>query len=116
MWPSWKFVELTPIILQQVESEARKLRPLIEVSNLVSEKKEGLLLGMDDTRFSSLRKLLRITVYVLRFIKLKIWNRLDTERRKPIQQDQLLLTIFDELKEGEPITAKEIKLSGLLWL
>ena len=65
VWTSWNFVELTPIILQQVESEARKLRPLIEVSNLVSEKKERLLLGMDDITYSSLRKLLHITVYIL---------------------------------------------------
>ena len=72
MWPSWKFVELTPIILQQVESEARKLRPLIEVSNLVSKKKEGLLLGMDDTRYSSVRKFLHITVYVYNLLSLKL--------------------------------------------
>ena len=47
-----------------MESEAIKSVLVIEMSNVVTEKKEWLLLGIDATRYSSLRKLLLVTVLV----------------------------------------------------
>ena len=53
---------------------------------------------------------------MLRFIKKKVWNPLEVEKRKLFQRYKLFMTIFDNLKDASPITSQEIKLLSLLWV
>ena len=61
---------------------------------------------------SSLRKLLCISVLVMRFIKTKVWNRIEGNHCK----DCLLVTIFQDLSDKGPVSTREIQLLGLLWI
>ena len=53
-----------------------------------------------------------ISVYVLRYLKRKVWNKLDEEKRK---QHKLLATIFESLSDAY-ISMIEIKLISWLWV
>ena len=44
--------------------------------------KEFSICGIDEKRYSSLRKLLRVTVHCLQFIKQLIWIKLSNEFKK----------------------------------
>ena len=71
---------------------------------------------MDKPHYSSLWKLLRVSVYILRFIKIKVWNKLREETRRKHQRFHLLSTVFRELVDADHITFREIKLVSLLWI
>jgi len=66
---------------------------------------ETLLFGMKKLT-SSLRKLLRISVFVMRFMKTKVWNRIGGRHFN----DSLLITVFQNLSDKGSITAMEIQL------
>ena len=52
-------------------------------------------------------------MYILRFIKRKIWNKIN--REKFLKQYKLLRTVLDNVKDSGFISAQEVKLSSLLW-
>ena len=72
---------------------------------------ETLLFGMKKLT-SSLRKLLRISVFVMRFVKTMVWNTIGGSH----VNDSLLITVFQNLSDKGSITAREIQLVGLLWI
>jgi len=51
------------------------------------------LFGVNEKWCSSLRKLLRVSVYVLRFNKLRVWNRVSSEKQRNLK-DKLLLSFI----------------------
>ena len=61
---------------------------------------------------SSLRKLLCISVLVIRFIKTKVWNRIEGNHFK----DCLLVTIFQDLSDKGQVSNRDIQLLGLSWI
>lgn len=71
---SMEFSDAAPEVLQQIEDEARKSKSLIEVSNMAVDNKECLVFGINQSKYSSLRKLLCIAIFVLRLIKNNKWN------------------------------------------
>ena len=97
LWPVGSYSDMAPDILQQTDNEVRKLKPSCELSNIAVEEKASLIFGIDPLRYSSLRKLLRITVFVLRFIKIKVWNRINLDGTKLIHQHPLLVTVLNSL-------------------
>ena len=114
MWPSWKLPELTSENLNRLQLEDKESQIIINVS---TDKRNGLkddleifLFGMKKLT-SSLRKLLRISVFVMRFIKVKVWNNIERNIK-----DCLLVTVFQCLSDAEPVSTKEIQLLGLLWI
>ena len=113
-WPVWSFSDVTPEVLTQVKSEA-KGPSLIEVSNVaVVDQNEAISpCDINEKCFSSLRKLLRVTVFVMRFIKRMVWDRIKEEKHC---KWKLLTTVFDILRDREPITCQEIKTVSLLWV
>ena len=120
-WPVWNFSDITPKVQNQLQSEEKGFKSVIEtttvigISNKQDQIKTASLFGIDEKRFSSLRQLLRVSVYVLKFIKKKVWNLINVKKRKHFQH-KLLSTIFEELTETIPIVSREIKLSSLLWV
>ena len=112
-WPVTSPSDIIPEVLQQANSEIRKSS--VEVSHVTVEEGKWLPFGIDPSRYSSLEKLLRVSTFVFRFIKTKIWNRIGPSQRKLIQ-NKLLTTILTSGGERGPVTASEIKLICLLWI
>ena len=78
--------------------------------------KDVFLFGMDKPCYSSLRRLLRVSVYVFRSIKMKVWNKLQEENRRKHQSFHLLITVFRVLVDTGPIIWREIKSASLMWI
>ena len=45
----------------------------------LTEKQIVSLFGVDEKRYSSLQKLIRVSIYVMRYIKNRVWNRISAE-------------------------------------
>ena len=77
-----------------------------------NDQNEGLsVCGIDEKQYSSLRKLLRITVYCLKFVKQLIWVLLSIELKKAKEERHKLLTkVLNSISEGVAIHAGDIKL------
>ena len=69
----------------------------------------------DADKYSSLRKLLRITVYCLKFIIQRIWNTL-SHLTKAIIGDKykLIGTVMNSLTDGYSVYAGDIKMAAFL--
>ena len=108
MWPSWKLPELTSENLNPLQLEDKESQIIINVStdkrNGSKDDLEIFLFGMKKLT-SSLRKVLRISVFVMRFIKVKVWNNIERNIK-----DCLLVTVFQCLSDAEPVSTKEIQL------
>ena len=74
------------------------------------------LFGVNENQYSSLQKLLRVSVYVLRFVKQRVWNQINVDKQQQFYEHKLFIAIFDNLKQSNPITFQEIKLLSLLWI
>ena len=82
LWPVWNSSEITPENLEHLEAEFNRSKSFTEGVHVAVDKlneKEVLLFGIQKPLCSSLRRLLRISVYVLRLLKKKVWNKLDEE-------------------------------------
>ena len=119
VWPTWNTVDITPEVLEQVHGEIRGPKTPIEMTTMVGVDKsqqDTASLFTLEKKCSSLRKLLRVSVYVLKFIKIKVWNQMSTDLQLKFQKHKLLTTILDNLKVHSSITSQEIKLASLLWI
>ena len=72
LWPEWCLPEITPEIIKETQSDASTV--FYEVAALAGQTcndqdKQYLVCGIDEKRYSMLRKLLRVTVHCLKFIK-----------------------------------------------
>ena len=112
-WPVWNLSEITSDDFKHLESETKKSKFSGEVAHVVGTERM-LLFGMERLPCSSLRGLLRISVHVLRFLKMKIWNKLD-ETKRNLFQHKLLKDVFESLSDSH-ITMQEIKLLAILWV
>ena len=108
---SLKFSDITPKVQNQLQRETRGFKSGIEtaiivigISNKQDQTEAASLFGVDEKLYSSLRQLLCVSVYVLKFIKKKVKNLINVEKLK-LFQHKLLSTIFEELKETIPIVS-----------
>jgi len=85
-WPEWCIPQLTPEILQDMEIVAS--RALYEITSVTSHDvaSVGTNCGVDEENYSSLRKLLRVTVYFLKFIRGRIWLTLSQAVKEVIEE------------------------------
>ena len=68
MWPTWSTPEVNHDVLKDLRSE-QKSKIMYEVGLLSNTTDFKTPLEIDETRFSSLTKLLRVTALALRFIQ-----------------------------------------------
>ena len=54
--------------------------------------------------------------FVLRFVKQSVWNQINVDKQQQFYQHKLLIAIFENLKQSNPITFQEVKLLSLLWI
>ena len=75
-WPSWNLPDVTSEELEQMLSQAKSGSDVIfESSNIVQENEEHQILSVciiDEKKYSSLRRLLRVTALCLKFIKIRV--------------------------------------------
>ena len=80
-WPTWNVPDISPAKLKEFLNEPKKVESqvLYESSNVVSSEGQIHLtfspLGIDETKFSSLWRLLRVTVICLKLIKKRVVNK-----------------------------------------
>ena len=72
--------------------------------------------GIDETKYSSLCKLLRITVLCLKFVKKRVFNRCSQSlQEKVLQKCTILKRVITEIKE-QSLYFSKIRAATLLWL
>ena len=80
-WPSWNMPDITPDKLDNLLEIGKKGSQVIyEVTNVVNDGSQvhndyPSPLTIDEFKYSSLRKLLRITVYCIKFIYIMVLNK-----------------------------------------
>ena len=85
-------------MLDQMPVEVQGSQVMVEVTQV---KNDTFLFGINDLT-SSLQKQLRVSVFVLRYIKLKLWIRIPEERIGNYFKNHLLKAIFHGLqKKGQ---------------
>ena len=97
-WPTWDIPVITKEILEKIESETKGPKTFYEISNLtgvnitegeVENKDKSAFLatpfGMDEKKYSSLLRLLRITAWLLRFLQKARKQKAQTGELKAIE-------------------------------
>ncbi|XP_074624430.1 uncharacterized protein LOC141882385 [Acropora palmata] len=97
-WPTWDIPITTKEILEKIESETKGPKTLYEISNVTGENTtEGKVenkdkstplatpFGMDEKKYSSLLRLLRITAWLLRFLQKARKQKVQTGELKAIE-------------------------------
>ena len=97
-WSTWDIPVITKEILEKIESETKGPKTFYEISNLTGENTtEGKVenkdkstslatpFGMDEKKYSSLLRLLRITAWLLRFLQKARKQKVQTRKLKAIE-------------------------------
>ena len=58
------------------------------------------LFGVNENQYSYLQKLLRVSVYVLRLAKQRVWDQINVDEQQQFHKHKLLIAIFDNLKQS----------------
>ena len=115
-WPEW----CEPQSIKEVKITTPKV--FYEMTSVTSHKVDGKaeiysLCDVDDKRYSSLRKLLRITIYCLKFIKQMVWLTLSHLTKTTIaEKHKLIAHVLNSLADNFSICAGNIKVVTLLWV
>ena len=120
-WPNWNLPDISSAEIEQLLDQARQVpRVLYNTTNLVKDDlteqdKAISIFLIDESKYSSLRRLLRVTAYCLKFIKRKIWNRCPTEVLNRIVQKYPNLNVFDTVRDNS-VSFDDIKAAKLCWV
>ena len=87
---------------------------LYETTNLVKDNPMSAFF-IDESKYSSLRKLLRVTAYSLKFIKETVWNKCSTELQSKIVKSCPILNIFIMIRNNS-ICFNDIRAAKLWWV
>ncbi|MCP4490541.1 MAG: DDE-type integrase/transposase/recombinase [Gammaproteobacteria bacterium] len=113
-WPKWNLPEVTPDLLQAIKQEVKKVAFHQTQAMLASEKDENGQPALPVHRFSKLNKLVKTTCIVLRFLKMRIWDKLNsTSQQKYAPKVGDLFT--SPLGKGH-FTAQDYKLAKAMLL
>ena len=86
-----------------------------ETANVVQESDQESACVIDKTKYSSLRKLLRVRVFVLKFIKKKVWSRCTNVLKEMICTKHKIYRLIDKLKDNN-VYSQDIKAVRLFWV
>ena len=121
-WPTWNFPNITPDRLEYYLSQAKVVGSpvMYEATNLLKDAvvEQGCVSSfeIDETKYSSLCKLLRITVLCLKFVKKRVFNRCSQSlQERVLQKCTILKRVIAEIKE-QSLYFSEIRAATLLWL
>ena len=72
---------------------------------------------IDQQKYSLLRKLLRITVYCLKFIKQRVWMTLSPVQKERFCKNHVLVhKVFSHWSTNSFVCSEDIKLATTLWI
>ena len=113
-WPSWNLPEISSDDLDQLFHQVRSEGDVfLEAANLVQENSDqGSVCTIDETKYSSLRRLLRVTVLCLRFIKKRVWDKCSDELKRRMYSKHTILKIIDNLTDCG-VYSQDIRAVGL---
>ena len=119
-WPSWNLPDISSAEIEQLLDQAKQgPRFLYETTNLVKDdlvkQDTKAVFSIDESKYSSLRKLLRVTAFCLKFIKRKIWIRCPTELHNRLVKRCPIFNIFNVVKD-DSICFDDIKAARLCWV
>ena len=96
---------------------SRSLYEMTSVTYSHDVDKVSSVCGIDENKYSSLRRLLRVTVNCLKFIKRRAWLALIQSRRESIEgRCKLLSFVLNSLSDGSSVCAGDLQVSALLWV
>ena len=116
-WPDWH----VPSDVSK-EKEAKTSKVFYEMVAVghdsdCENKERYSVCDIDANKYSSLRKLLRITVYCLKFSKQSVWDNLSHLTKKTIgDKYKLTVVVLNSLTDGYSVCAGDIKMAALLWV
>ena len=70
---------------------------------------------MDETRYSTLRKLLHVTAFCLKFIKRK-WNKCSDVLKQRVGSKHKIFKIIEGISDHGTVYSQGIKAARLLWV
>ena len=117
-WPSWNLSDTSSDDLERLSQAKYGSEVFFESANVVQENSDQVSMSVctiDETKYSSLRRLLRVTVFCLKFLKKRVWNRYSDEVKKRICNRHRILNIIDDLRD-HGIYSQDIRSAGLLWV
>ena len=115
LWPKWNI----PSVNLETEMEVKGPTVLYETNMVANHDRpfNSEICGIDHHKYSSLRKLLRITVYCLKFIEQRIWMILSQVQKEWFGKNHLLLhKVFNLLLTDSFVHAEDIRLAANLWI
>ena len=121
LWLEYSLPEITPEVIKEMQTNNTPI-VFYEVPALVDQSCDDLdkgfsVCGIDEKRYSLLRKLLKIIVYCLKFIKQLIWSKLSSKFKKTTGEEyQLIVLVFNSVSNEMSISAGDIKLAAMLWV
>ena len=121
-WPTSNLLDITPEKLKRDLTRNVESQITYEATNLVkeaageSEKFRLSPLGIDETKYSSLWKLLCITAICLKFIKYRVWNKCSQALQEQMfLKCAVLKRLFSDMKK-QSLYYTEIHNTTLLWV
>ena len=119
-WPKHNVPDLSPELLEAIQQEERKHPRLVQLSAVAAPVQDlDSLPAKLLNRSSKLGKLLRITVYLFRFLLLKFFLKLDPAKVqvKKIFNDNPLFKEFKKVgkRQGTPM-ASEVSVARRFWI
>ena len=108
--PEWNLPSITNETLSEVMTERQKKQGTIEIGMTAAQIDLNNLI--DVNKHSSLRKLLKTTLYIFRFLKKSIWHKLSVETRS---KHYFLNQILEPVQKSGSILLKEWKIAQLFW-
>ena len=92
-----EFFQYDTEVLNQIQSKIRENKEAAIKAgvNKQDQKEMKSLFGVNKNQYSSLRILLRVLAYVLRFIKQRFWNQINVDKQQQFYEQKLSIAIFD---------------------
>ena len=117
-WPIRNLPDITSEELEKMATQVQVGSDIIyETTNVVKEQISQASLSVctiDEEKYSSLRKLLRVTLFCLKFIRKGCWNRCSETLKAKILKKHPIVRAVDKL-EDVGICSNDIKYSKLIW-
>ena len=123
-WPNYNVPEVSTQTLDYLESETNKSNKIYVATNFTKECKADLgskecdnsPFRIDEKRFSSLQKLIRVTSDCVRFIQKGIWSVLRKETQETISSRYVLIKqVFREHSSYATDQVHSVCMARILW-
>ena len=117
-WPSWNSSNILSDDFERISQAECGSDVILKSVNVVQENGNQTSISVctnDERKYSSLTRLLSITVFCLKFIKKRLWNRCSDELKERVCSRYEILKIIDDLRDYG-VYSQDIKSARLFWV